>query len=360
MADVAVVVYGASGFTGRLICNELARRKVSFAVAGRDREKLTALSASLGAAEPEVLVAALDDAAALEAAIARGRVVLACAGPFHRMGAPVREAALAAKRHYLDITGEHGYMLETAGRDAEARARGVALVNSVGFDVVPTDAAAVLASEAAGGKPEILRIAIKFGGRATQGTTRSALESADRGGLAYLAGQYQQEAVAADRWEAPFPDPLGSRSCVSIPWGDLVTAPRSTGARTVRTYMAVAPAVAVAMPLLGLATKALAWGPARRLAEHFVSTMPEGPTEAERARAKCAILAEATTGNKTARAWVTAGDGYDFTAQAAVECAVRASAAGFDGKGALTPTQAFGARPLLDALAEHGVRYGVD
>ena len=66
MADVAVVVYGATGFTGRLVCAELARRKAKFAVAGRDHAKLTALSASLGAAEPEVLVAALDDRAALE------------------------------------------------------------------------------------------------------------------------------------------------------------------------------------------------------------------------------------------------------------------------------------------------------
>jgi saccharopine dehydrogenase (NAD+, L-lysine-forming) len=276
------------------------------------------------------------------------------------MGTPVREAALKAGRHYLDITGEAGYMLETAARDGEARARGVALVNAVGFDVVPTDAAAVLASDAAGGKPDLVRIAIKFGGRATQGTTRSALEGADRGGLAYLAGRYQPEPVATDRWEAPFPDPLGSRTSVSIPWGDLATAPRSTGARTVRTYMVVAPAMARAMPIIGLASKALAWGPAKRLAEHFVSTLPEGPTDAERARARCAILAEATTGSKTARAWVTTGDGYDFTAQSAVECAVRASDPGFDRKGALTPTQAFGARTLLDALAEHGVRYGVD
>ncbi|MCU1277877.1 MAG: hypothetical protein JWM53_1423, partial [bacterium] len=87
---------------------------------------------------------------------------------------------------------------------------------------------------------------------------------------------------------------------------------------------------------------------------------PEGPTDAERARARCAIVAEAQNGPRTGRAWVTAGDGYEFTAFSAVECAVRAAADGFDGKGALTPTQAFGARPLLEALAPHGVRFGVD
>src|SRR6266542_3252097 len=161
MSDFAVIVYGASGFTGRLVCAELARRQLSFAVAGRDRAKLTALAASLPS-RPEVLEAALDDTAALRRAVARGRVVLACAGPFARLGKPVREAALAEGRHYLDITGEANYMLETYERDLEAKKRGVALVNAVGFDVVPTDSAAALATEAAGGgKPDELRIAIK-------------------------------------------------------------------------------------------------------------------------------------------------------------------------------------------------------
>jgi short subunit dehydrogenase-like uncharacterized protein len=276
------------------------------------------------------------------------------------MGEPVREAALAARRHYLDITGESEYMLATHARDADAKARGVVLVNSVGFDVVPTDAAAVLATEAAGGRPELLRIAIQFGGRASQGTTRSAFEHAEKGGLAYIGGRYVPEAVAADRWQAAFPPPIGDRVCVSIPWGDLATAPRSTGARMVRTYMAVTPTVARVMPLVGLASRALSWGPAKRLAEHWVSSLPEGPSDEERARGRCAIVAEAQNGARTARAWVTTGDGYDFTAVAAVECAVRAAADGFDKKGALTPTQAFGARSLLEALAPHGVRFGVD
>ena len=358
MADLAVVVYGATGFTGRLVCKELGRRKVPFAVAGRDRARLTALAASLPAA-PEVLVAALDDAAALEAAVARGRVVLACAGPFARMGRPVVDAALAAGRHYLDITGETEYILQTAARDAEAKTRGVALIKAVGFDVVPTDAAAVLAAEAAGGAPAALRIAIRFGGRATQGTTRSALAHADKGGLAYVAGAYVAEPVGADRWNAPFPPPVGTRPTISIPWGDLATAPRSTGARRVRTYAAVPPAVATLAPLVGVATRALAWAPLARLAERWVEKLPEGPSDAERARAHCEVVAEADADGRHGTAWVTCGDGYDFTAASAVECAVRAAADGFSGRGALTPTQAFGARALLESLTVHGVRWGV-
>jgi short subunit dehydrogenase-like uncharacterized protein len=61
----------------------------------------------------------------------------------------------------------------------------------------------------------------------------------------------------------------------------------------------------------------------------------------------------------TRAAWVTGGDGYDFTAVAAALCAERAAAADFDKRGALTPTQAFGARALLDGLKESGVAWGL-
>ncbi|HEX4458733.1 MAG TPA: saccharopine dehydrogenase NADP-binding domain-containing protein [Polyangia bacterium] len=359
MSDFAIVVYGASGFTGRLVCAELARRKVSFAIAGRDRTRLTTLAASLPV-QPQVLTAPLDDAAQLQAVIARGKVVLACAGPFGRLGTPVREAALAAGRHYLDITGEAAYMMETHERDAEAKKRGVALVNAVGFDVVPTDCAAALASEAVGGAPDDVKIAIKFGGRATQGTTRSAVEHADSGGLAFVDGGYRQERVGAAQWSAPFPEPLGVRTTASIPWGDMATAPRSTGTRNLRTYVALPKAAVAAMPLVGLASKALAWAPAKKLAERWIQSLPEGPSDAERARAKCAVVAEATRGDKSARVWVTCGDGYDFTAVSAVECAVRAAADGFTATGALTPSQAFGARTLLDALkALHAIDFAI-
>jgi short subunit dehydrogenase-like uncharacterized protein len=105
--DPEIVVYGATGYTGRLICHELVRKNVAFAIAGRDHAKLTALAASLKPS-PEVIVAALDDAAALQAMAARGKAVLACAGPFAKLGRPVLAAAIAAGRHYLDITGEIG------------------------------------------------------------------------------------------------------------------------------------------------------------------------------------------------------------------------------------------------------------
>jgi saccharopine dehydrogenase (NAD+, L-lysine-forming) len=353
-----VVVYGATGYTGRLVAAELARQNVAFAVAGRDAGKLDALVRALGR-PVEAISAPLDDAAALERMAARARVVLDCAGPFARWGKPVQDAALAAGRHFLDVTGEAGYMRDTAQRDAEARARNIALVNAVGFDVVPTDAAAVLAAEAAGTPPE--RVWIAFGNRGagpSQGTSRSMLDGARFGGAAFVDGKLRPEPVGARRWEAPLPEPLGRRSCISIPWGDLATAPRSTGAREVRTFIAVGRATARWAQALAPAARLLGLAPLRALGERYIRRLPEGPSDEQRAHSNFGVYAEATGSQGTRGVWVAGGNGYDFTARSAVLCARLAARPEFAARGALTPSQAFGARALLDGLGD-AIRWGM-
>ncbi len=355
--ELDVLLYGATGFTGRLCAQALQQLGVRFAVSGRDARKLEALSATVG--NVPVVPAALDHAAALTEAASRARVVLDCAGPFARYGRPVLDAAFAAGAHFLDITGESPWMRETYFRHGDAVQRGIALVNAVGFDVVPTDCAASLAAGAPSlaGSCERVRIAFASrGGRPSQGTMRSALNLADQGGLAYLDGRWVKEPVGTEIWQAPFPE-LGSRPCPSIPWGDLVTAPRSTGARYVRTFMKLpklAPLVSrIGGPLLKLPfTKALA--------ERAIGRLPEGPSAEERRSARFYVVAEAIApgGRITERVWVTGGEGYELTAASAALCAKLAAAPEFTLTGALTPSQAFGADKLLDQLAPHGVKWG--
>ncbi|MCC6998775.1 MAG: saccharopine dehydrogenase NADP-binding domain-containing protein [Deltaproteobacteria bacterium] len=355
---VDVVVYGATGYTGRLICRELQRLGTSFAIAGRDAGKLAALAATLKPAPPQ-LVAAIDDLPALARMADHARVVLDCAGPFAAFGRPVQDAALAARRHFLDITGEHEYMLATYQRDAEARAHGVALINAVGFDVVPTDCAAVLAARAAGSPVRRVRIAFApLGGRATQGTTRSALRAAHLGGLAFTGGKWVPEPVGAQTWRAPLPDPPGERLTASVPWGDIASAPRSTGADEVRVFLPVPPRIAPALPWLSRLGGLMRLPPVQALAERWVRSLPEGPTDAERARARFAIVAEADGAVGTRRVWVKGHDGYDFTAASAALCATWAAAPDFEARGAITPAQAFDPGALLDTMSSHGVTWG--
>lgn len=368
----AIVVYGATGFTGRLVCRELAARGASFAIAGRDAGKLAALAgelrplvdagspASSDREDPEIVVAAIDDAASLRRMAAGARVVLDCAGPFATLGRPVQDAALAAGSHFLDVSGELSWMRASLERDAEARAAGVVLVTGVGFDVVPTDAAAALAAGGLEGAPEVVRIAFATkGGGISQGTARSALGVTGGGGLAWIDGAWKTEPIGAVRWRVPFPEPVGPRDAVSVPWGDVVTAPRSTGARNVRCFMALSRSMRRFLPLAPLAPLALRIPGAERLARWWIARRPEGPSAAERARSAFTVYAEARSATGRRSAWVTGGNVYDFTGVAAVECAMRAAAEDFRAVGALSPSLAFGGRALLEALAARGAcRYG--
>lgn len=357
MREHAIVVYGATGYSGRLVCEELLRSGTPFAIAGRSRDRLLALQRELGRPDLPLLAAGLDDAAALHRMAEKARVVLSCAGPFSRCGKPVQDAALSARSHFLDITGEHPYMLASYRRDEEARSCGVALINGVGFDVVPTDAAAALAAEALGERPvERVRIAFAVRGGPSLGTLRSILGTLPDG-LSYTEGQWVPEAVGQHLWEAPLPQPFGRRTCISVPWGDLVTAPRTTGARRVQTFFAV-PAAAV--PAVRLATAALGSTLLRDLLRRGLDLLPEGPTAPQRARARSAVVAEALAQDGQVQlCWVRAGDAYAFTAAAAALCARLAARADFDRIGALTPAQAFGARALLDGLRDRGVEWGL-
>src|SRR5688500_16072339 len=112
-----VLLFGATGYTGRLTAQALARRGADFAVAGRDRAKLERLAASTG--NPDVRVAQVGDVDALADALADVKVLITCVGPFSELGSTAVEAALKAKVHYIDSTGEGPFIGELIESKAE-------------------------------------------------------------------------------------------------------------------------------------------------------------------------------------------------------------------------------------------------
>lgn len=362
MTRFPILLYGATGYTGRLICYELKRTGAPFAIAGRSWPRLVALQRELDLPAAAVHRAEIGDHHALVALAAQTRVILSCVGPFSKFGRPVQDAALQSGCHCLDIAGEYAYMRTTYQRDEEARARGVALISAVGFDVVPTDAAAVLACRALP-KATSLRIAFAKSGGASRGTLRSMF-SFLRTGMAYQDGALVPEPLGVHRWTASLPAPFDSWQCLSVPWGDLASAPRSTGVRNLRTYAAFpSPAMGplqAALPALRRISQVIG-GPLRGVAERGVALLPEGPSSQARRRSHIAVVAEAVDeSGARRRAWVRAGDGYQFTAGAAALCAQLAAAPAFTARGALTPSQAFGAEMLLNGLGDQGVRWGLE
>eukprot|EP00117_Sycon_ciliatum_P049995 scpid55643/ scgid35354/ Saccharopine dehydrogenase-like oxidoreductase len=150
MSQFDLVVFGASGYTGQFVVEELARRvsgSLTWAVAGRNRAKLEAVLAEASkhvgrdvSEEAGVIVADVKDTASLEQMCSMSKVLLSCVGPYRFFGPPVVEACIANKCHYVDICGETEILERIEEKyHAQAEKAGVHIIQTCGFDSIPAD-----------------------------------------------------------------------------------------------------------------------------------------------------------------------------------------------------------------------------
>jgi short subunit dehydrogenase-like uncharacterized protein len=141
-----VVLYGASGFTGRQTVEYFARNtrpsEVSWAIAGRNRQALEAARAQAGesARSVDILIADAQDQQAVDAIVSQTRILLTTAGPFSLYGSKIVDACVRFKTHYIDITGETFWVRDLIDRYHDrAAADGTRIIPCCGFDSIPSD-----------------------------------------------------------------------------------------------------------------------------------------------------------------------------------------------------------------------------
>jgi short subunit dehydrogenase-like uncharacterized protein len=337
------LIYGANGYTGELIAREARARGLAPVLGGRNAPAVAALARELGV---DHAAFALDDPAAVAAALARFAAVLHCAGPFSRTAGPMAAACLRARVHYLDVTGEVEVFEGLAARDAEARAAGVMLLPGVGFDVVPSDCLAAHVKHRLPSATRLVLAWISRGGM-SRGTATTAAENIHRGGLVRRGGVLARVPTA---WKTrPFDFGDGHvRTAVTIPWGDIATAWRSTRIPDIEVYMAVPKSARVGMRLARYARPLLALGPVRALIRRYVRSGSAGPDAEARTRGWTRLRAEATAPDGTSVVSRLKGpEGYTFTMYAALLCLERVLR-GDAPPGYQTPATAYGPDLVLE------------
>src|SRR5689334_10790459 len=123
------MIYGANGYTGELIAREAKARGLSPVLAGRSADKIARLAGELGFESRVFGTTNVDE---IVAGLGGIELVLHCAGPFSATSAPMVEACLRAKAHYLDITGEIAVFESALARGAEAEKVGIVICPGVG------------------------------------------------------------------------------------------------------------------------------------------------------------------------------------------------------------------------------------
>ncbi len=153
--DLDVVIFGASGFVGRLVAGYLASHApdgTRVGLAGRSRQRLAAVQSELGrsASSWPLIVADTRDPRSLSELAARTRVVATTVGPYRRGGLGVVAACLEASTDYADLTGEVAFMRDSIDAYHEQAARtGVRIVHACGFDSIPSDLGVLMLHDAA-------------------------------------------------------------------------------------------------------------------------------------------------------------------------------------------------------------------
>ena len=144
--ELGIVVYGATGYTGKLVAEYLNRQygvngDVSWAIAGRSQDKLEAVREELGiSSELPLIVADAGDPASIAAMVERASVVITTVGPYQLYGSDLVAACAAAGTDYVDLCGEPAWMKEMiTAHTATAQASGARIVFSCGFDSIPFD-----------------------------------------------------------------------------------------------------------------------------------------------------------------------------------------------------------------------------
>jgi short subunit dehydrogenase-like uncharacterized protein len=337
-APLDMIVFGASGFTGRLVADYLnatygVGRSVRWAIAGRNLDKLAEVRRRIGASSDlPVLRADASDASALAALVAQSRVVLTTVGPYQLHGEPLVRACANAGTDYVDLCGEPLWMARMiAAFDAPARASGARIVFSCGFDSIPFDLGVVHLQDEAlrrfgaplvrvRGRVRVLK------GTFSGGTMASALATIELAGrdpalaramadpFALTPGfrgppQPGGEAAtydeAAGSWTVPFvmaaintKNVHRTNALRGHPWGrDFVYDERlltGDGARGERRAKALARSMRMQNALLG-------WGPSRELLRRFALPKPgQGPgrEQRERGRYEVAFIGDTAQGDR--------------------------------------------------------------
>lgn len=331
-----VLLYGANGYTGRLITAVARREKVPLVLAGRRVDAIRPLAEETGLLWR---VFNLDDPKEIAENLEPFKVLLLAAGPFSKTSQPAMEACLRSKTHYLDITGEVAVYEALFAREPEALALGVTVLPGVGFDVVPSDCLAKSLKEALPAA-DTLELALK-GFSASGGTLKTMLEGAAKGaGYVRRNGTLVEVPHAHEVKEVQFADK--KRTVMSIAWGDLATAYRSTGIPNITIFMAVPQSWVLGTKAAGWLSPVLKVDLVQNLIKSQIGRFVDGPAETEREKHRSLLWGRVTAPDGTSvEGSLETLEGYTLTAETAVACARRVLADEI-GPGVWTPSLAFG------------------
>lgn len=336
MYIMAIAVYGATGFTGKLVTAELASRNIDVKLLGRNQDALE----SLGYPKAKVHAVDLNNVTELAQALAGCSTVISCVGPYTQYGEPVLKAAIEAKCNYVDLSGEQEWVKRVYNDYGPAAAQaGVTLLPAATDDGVGSDIIASLITRDSSNVKSLKVHHGYFDAVMTRGSLRSFV-GFSRGRLEYWADGQWKEGTADRQADVKFPGIDGTQATWLLAGPELLSIQRRIPAQLIQ------------------ATLNMDLGPMlANVTEDVIASTPLGPSEEVRSASRFTHIVEVESADGTiSRGYVSGKDIYLITAICGVEAAICMSTSGAP-KGAIAPSELMEPEEFLRILGRAGVEW---
>ena len=339
-------MYGANGYTGKLILKECIALGLKPIIAGRNKVEIDKLALENGL---DYRIFSLQDMNDIKKGLDGINVILNCAGPFIQTIEPILKSCLEKRVHYFDITGEIGVFEIAHSYHEQAVEKGIIICPGTGFDVVPTDCLALMLKEQFQSVPENLELAFHSNGGPSKGTALTSLNGTGKGTKVRRNGKIVTIPYSVLHKEIAFPHK--TLHVNSIPWGDVFTSYISTNIPNITVYMVMHPKTIKALKrgrslLLLRNIQPLKWFVQRQVKKSIPSE--GGPSEQVR-KNSISVIWGSIYDNKgnSLELFLQTPNGYDLTAIISAKIL-----SNFDTisnqKGYFTPSQLFGSNFILE------------
>lgn len=337
-----LIVYGAYGYSAKLILENLLKNDIKPMLAGRDEYKLRDVANKF---DCDCMVFDLENEDVINKNLEDYHTLLNCAGPFKFTAEKFFKACLKTSTNYLDITGEIPVLEQAWKYNEQAKEKGITILPAVGFDVVPTDCLAAKLKEK---MPDAVSIKLGFegqGAKMSRGTNLTTLEMINEDSKIRRDGKIISVPIGDLTYEIKN-DKIEFQG-VAIPWGDVCTAYHSTGIENVEVYLGMPKAAFVSRGLLRVGKDLLGVNSIKEFLKNQISKRQTGPSDYERQKASMIVWGEVKneSGEKLFEAYRII-EGYELTACGAAEATEKVLNDEVE-KGTQTPSLAFGSS-LMD------------
>lgn len=357
----AILVYGATGYTGRLVAAALEAAGRRYVIGGRNRVALESLSQQL-ASHPEVRVADAADQASLLHAFGGMSAVVSTVGPFGRWGMPVVRCAVDLGVHYVDTTGEQTFQMQVYEElHRRAISTGSTVVTGAAFEYTFSYLGAALLHERSGPLLTMSSYYYAGGFRPSAGTARSALAMLGEELVAFRDGKLVALPTQRRAREVRFPAERETYHAIVIPGGDAVMLPLDIPPLQSATCHLLLPkgAARLLAPIVHAQPKLRrTLTPARvAMLDKLLSRWHRDPSDAGRAGVPWKVFVHGQTPSGS-HVFVASGtDVYRISGITAAHTAMRLADGGGRDSGVMTTGKALPAADFLDAMKPHGVRW---